>query len=99
LTRRATAHARYDASGSAGLTRSPVRLLRIPVHGEFPVATEEARVSEGADGSTSIKITGSLKEAVTNVETGKDDHVQRLGPRYRHHFARRDDGDARLPRG
>jgi hypothetical protein len=91
LTRRATAHPRYDTrdraslrgsatSGSAGLTRSPVRLLRIPVHGEFPVATEEARVSEGADGSTSIKITGSLEEAVTNVETGKTITFNASGP-------------------
>jgi hypothetical protein len=58
----------------------PASFCGFPVHVEFPVNKEYAKVSTGPDGSTIYKITGSLFVSLTNTVTGKTSTVNVSGP-------------------
>jgi hypothetical protein len=58
----------------------PAAVCGFPIHVEIPVNREYGTFSTGADGSTIVKVTGSLVEALTNVTTGKTITVNASGP-------------------
>ena len=58
----------------------PASFCGFPVHVEAVVNKEYAKVSQGADGSTILKITGSLFDRATNEDTGKSITFNASGP-------------------
>jgi hypothetical protein len=58
----------------------PAGFCDFPVHFEFPVNKEYAKVSTGPDGSTIFKVNGSLFVSLTNTATGKTITVNASGP-------------------
>jgi hypothetical protein len=58
----------------------PSSFCGFPVHVEFPVNKEYAKVSTAADGSTIFKVTGSLFVSLTNTATGESITVNASGP-------------------
>ncbi len=58
----------------------PSSFCGFPIHIDTLVDKEYAKVSQGADGSTIYKITGSLFDSVTNEATGKTITLNASGP-------------------
>jgi hypothetical protein len=58
----------------------PASFCGFPVHVEFPVNKEYAKVSTGPDGSTIYTVTGSLFVSLTNTVTGTTTTVNVSGP-------------------
>lgn len=58
----------------------PVNVCGFIVHVEFPVDREFATISTAADGSTIVKVTGSLVKTFTNVTNGHAVTLNSSGP-------------------
>ncbi len=58
----------------------PEAVCGFPIHVDIVANKEYAKVTEAPDGSTTLKITGVLKVALTNTATGKTIQVNASGP-------------------
>ena len=58
----------------------PVNICGFIVHVDFPVDREYATISTAADGSTIVKVTGSLVKTFTNVTNGHAVTLNSSGP-------------------
>jgi len=58
----------------------PANVCGFVVHVDFPVNREYGTFSEAPDGSTIVKVTGSLVETFTNVTNGNSITVNASGP-------------------